>query len=65
MTQWTGKDGLNLRNGSTLMSRLEKLPLAGNIVRSEPCDDAVSDFGEAIRCQSEDGRSSAGETNSQ
>lgn len=56
---------LDRGHGSSFLRGLKQLPLAGNVVRSEPCDDAVSDLGEAIRRKGEDGWSSAGKTDTQ
>ena len=46
------------------MSRLQQLPLARDIIGSELCDNAVSDLGDAIRGQCQDGRSCTGQTDS-
>lgn len=56
---------LNLGHGGTRLCGLQQLPLAGNIVGGELCDDAVGNLVEIIRRQSQDGWSGTGQTDTQ
>lgn len=49
-------------HGGTSMSGLQQLPLAGDVVGGELCDDAVCDLGESIGGQGQDGRTCTRET---